>query len=269
MVSFAACFHRGSSPHTRGARRRSRAARRGSRIIPAYAGSTMASYRLDLMTQDHPRIRGEHCRTLLSCSGRRRIIPAYAGSTGRCESRRLELQDHPRIRGEHPGWCGWVLAREGSSPHTRGALSAPRRGRRRRRIIPAYAGSTRPPRQPPGATADHPRIRGEHLDVQDRLIIMAGSSPHTRGARSGRRLALVLYGIIPAYAGSTHCLISGPTEDWDHPRIRGEHDPPHSTRSPSWRIIPAYAGSTCATRSSTRSRKDHPRIRGEHEISAM
>ena len=34
------------------------------RIIPAYAGSTMASYRLDLMTQDHPRIRGEHARRM-------------------------------------------------------------------------------------------------------------------------------------------------------------------------------------------------------------
>ena len=50
----------GSSPHTRGALPSKTSACWLARIIPAYAGSTMASYRLDLMTQDHPRIRGEH-----------------------------------------------------------------------------------------------------------------------------------------------------------------------------------------------------------------
>ena len=50
----------GSSPHTRGALDRNRILKKGTRIIPAYAGSTFSfpfGYRLGL---DHPRIRGEH-----------------------------------------------------------------------------------------------------------------------------------------------------------------------------------------------------------------
>ena len=51
----------------------------------------------------------------------------------------------------------------GSSPHTRGALSAPARLRARTGIIPAYAGSTEKPSEIPPTHEDHPRIRGEHL----------------------------------------------------------------------------------------------------------
>ena len=52
----------GSSPHTRGARFRVRERRCLMRIIPAYAGSTMAVTGSLAMTRDHPRIRGEHKR---------------------------------------------------------------------------------------------------------------------------------------------------------------------------------------------------------------
>ena len=113
---------RGSSPHTRGARQTGLEYGLRERIIPAYAGSTMASYRLDLMTQDHPRIRGEHvdyeCLTTCydgssphtrgahvdpeSLTLEDRIIPAYAGSTASPASIPATVRDHPRIRGEHP-----------------------------------------------------------------------------------------------------------------------------------------------------------------------
>ena len=92
---------RGSSPHTRGAPTGTRTATRPSRIIPAYAGSTWRRTGRRPRTRDHPRIRGEHCRTnrMLSCSMGSSphtrgappllmpshkpliIIPAYAGST--------------------------------------------------------------------------------------------------------------------------------------------------------------------------------------------
>ena len=58
--SFCIASYSGSSPHTRGARRRSRAARRASRIIPAYAGSTSSRAGPSRGYRDHPRIRGEH-----------------------------------------------------------------------------------------------------------------------------------------------------------------------------------------------------------------
>ena len=50
----------GSSPHTRGARRLRHGDRAGARIIPAYAGSTVADAGWRGDNGDHPRIRGEH-----------------------------------------------------------------------------------------------------------------------------------------------------------------------------------------------------------------
>ena len=50
----------GSSPHTRGARRRRSTPQSQTRIIPAYAGSTYPGSRPCGRRPDHPRIRGEH-----------------------------------------------------------------------------------------------------------------------------------------------------------------------------------------------------------------
>ena len=176
----------------------------------------------------------------------RGIIPAYAGSTRRCAP------------------C--PTARGGSSPHTRGAQRL----------------STNPTRRP----RDHPRIRGEHVDRAGPVQLVGGiipayagstgrdavearmglgSSPHTRGARPGRRpppspprdhprirgehgmkltKAHARAGIIPAYAGSTVPAHRTRVRRWDHPRIRGEHQMSRKPRNLRKRIIPAYAGST-------------------------
>ena len=154
----------------------------------------------------------------------------------------------------------------GSSPHTRGARPC------------AYSFRL--------YIRDHPRIRGEHLDlllvrgqvvgiipayagstVQDSLghAGRLGSSPHTRGARSTHGAS-----VIPSR---------------DHPRIRGEHRLALCFGLCFSGIIPAYAGSTHALTpfvsiykgSSPHTRgaqlrycvnvhdlRDHPRIRGEH-----
>ena len=74
-------YHRGSSPHTRGALIRSNL-KKHSR-------------------QDHPRIRGEHNLKRVRVNGETGIIPAYAGSTITIPSR--------------------IERWRGSSPHTRGA----------------------------------------------------------------------------------------------------------------------------------------------------
>ena len=120
------------------------------------------------------------------------------------------------------------------------------------------------PHNPHTDRRDHPRIRGEHGDVDVYGDPKTGSSPHTRGA--------------PVAASPS------PGISRDHPRIRGEHSDlaaskstprgssPHTRGALSdpgglrrgARIIPAYAGSTrCSSRVRT-SRRDHPRIRGEH-----
>ena len=217
---------RGSSPHTRGAR--------------------VIGPPTRCISRDHPRIRGEHRQDPHRCRDDAGIIPAYAGSTD-CLN------------------CG-VVESTGSSPHTRGA-----------------------PRSLLGSLSmgqDHPRIRGEHFrltlctPIQAGIIpayagstnsfplasiYLSGSSPHTRGARTGGPCA------------------RRPTRD--HPRIRGEHHCAPSHHVPRAGIIPAYAGSTCRPTwqtflwcgSSPHTRgaptcwrwtrgcaRDHPRIRGEH-----
>ena len=192
-------------------------------IIPAYAGSTRPPATMLTKSPDHPRIRGEHGHGLFELadgagssphtrgaqnvvSGRRvlcRIIPAYAGSTSCCRVIGAPGADHPRIRGEHTRKTLTRADPAGSSPHTRGARRYPAADRGPGRIIPAYAGSTRP--APPGSSPkqDHPRIRGEHKPLLFAELRDRGSSPHTRGARyNAHKVAL---------------------EAGDHPRIRGEH----------------------------------------------
>ena len=172
----------GSSPHTRGARSGS-----------ARSGACRA---------DHPRIRGEHailgggpavgegssphtrgaregCESNVAGRG---IIPAYAGSTHRPRSERPHRRDHPRIRGEHETPSTHAVRASGSSPHTRGAHLPEADGHEKRRIIPAYAGSTKSTSTPPATLEDHPRIRGEHAALASQAHSIAGSSPHTRGA---------------------------------------------------------------------------------------
>ena len=260
---------RGSSPHTRGARGRSRPSPCPPRIIPAYAGSTTRIADLLRDSGDHPRIRGEHgivasrCRTTAgssphtrgapapqSASGPRcRIIPAYAGSTSRSPRSSGASPDHPRIRGEHA-----VHQSNYSYPY---------------RIIPAYAGSTGASRVGVPRSSDHPRIRGEHWPIVFQTLESSGSSPHTRGAHEHWVPARARRGIIPAYAGSTgHSTPAGCSAP-DHPRIRGEH--PHGPGSPrgARRIIPAYAGSTNPKQVRTNLSQDHPRIRGEHILGRL
>ena len=274
----------GSSPHTRGARRRRHGQAQAIRIIPAYAGSTGSKPTRPHRMRDHPRIRGEHLpaqqtgRVGLGSSphtrgarpcGRAareagRIIPAYAGSTRRASRRSRPRPDHPRIRGEHQVAALHIRLAQGSSPHTRGARTPPAPNSAPSWIIPAYAGSTSHALASCRRSWDHPRIRGEHVRL--------------------RRAGAVGEGIIPAYAGSTPDSWIVHAEHWDHPRIRGEHLRPSpdareaAGSSPHTRgaraecvpvadfpgIIPAYAGSTTGSPPSPPWTADHPRIRGEH-----
>ena len=54
-------------------------------------------------------------------------------------------------------------------------------------------------------------------------LLVAGSSPHTRGALAGSAYPGPLPRIIPAYAGSTVDWTMVTSRVADHPRIRGEH----------------------------------------------
>ena len=258
----------GSSPHTRGAPIRRAASTHARGIIPAYAGSTPGLASPAPPDEDHPRIRGEHSRSLSDRSahdgssphtrgapsrivcraGGSGIIPAYAGSTPGDDGADGDAGDHPRIRGEHWAWSLRPPRSRGSSPHTRGAPS--------RRGMPRPAG------------ADHPRIRGEHVDLPTPTNKQAGSSPHTRGAPIRRAASTHARGIIPAYAGST---LSARTESrstsGSSPHTRGALGRLLADED-AVGIIPAYAGSTGVETYPIFDEADHPRIRGEHTMTA-
>ena len=69
----------------------------------------------------------------------------------------------------------------GSSPHTRGALLFDRPLIHRRRIIPAYAGSTPFLWRVISTYRDHPRIRGEHYDPNRSFGEKMADHPRIRG----------------------------------------------------------------------------------------
>lgn len=51
--------------------------------------------------QNHPRIRGEHPKSISFFLTKAGITPAYAGNTTSTDFNELTVPDHPRIRGEY------------------------------------------------------------------------------------------------------------------------------------------------------------------------
>ena len=172
----------GSPPHTREAPAPGCSEDRGSRITPAYAGSTQQNLRKQIPFQDHPRIRGKHYLSRLKSPvqsgspphtrealdviddlGRHvRITPAYAGSTLVISWKDYPSRDHPRIRGKHPHTGYHISLHRGSPPHTREARGQISKVSHSGGITPAYAGSTNRTVNSPCLLWDHPRIRGKH-----------------------------------------------------------------------------------------------------------
>ena len=131
---------------------------------------------------------------------------------------------------------------------------------------------------------DHPRGCGEHPPIYTATWSASGSSPRMRGARDVGHFPLVVFGIIPADAGSTVRREEAGEAHQDHPRGCGEHlggaaRAGHAAGSSPrmrgalgvgyivdllCRIIPADAGSTSPITGTARSSRDHPRGCGEH-----
>ena len=112
--------------------------------------------------RDHPRIRGEHTKSLpqqlvqwgssphsrgtlaglAETAAGFRIIPAFAGNTLRRIRKGFVPGDHPRIRGEHVTVYPLTSLSAGSSPHSRGTLEEGVEVVKSLGIIPAFAGNT-------------------------------------------------------------------------------------------------------------------------------
>ena len=214
------------------------------------------------------------------------IIPACAGSTHHNTRGDRAAWDHPRMCGEHALLKNQQKPGVGSSPHVRGAhvfrsVSDDRAG-----IIPACAGSTLGIARIMLVVGDHPRMCGEHRFSHPATMRLKGSSPHVRGAQRRWMVYCLIFGIIPACAGSTSQKRSYSTRFWDHPRMCGEHEychcgggalrgsSPHVRGAPNrcsehravFGIIPACAGSTCLVSKHCSRKRDHPRMCGEHAI---
>ena len=111
----------GSSPLTRGKRRRASQDQTKTRLIPAHAGKTEGMVRLGAYAEAHPRSRGENQESAGIKSVKRgsspltrgkrkgvdvsqpriRLIPAHAGKTPRSRAFRGRRRAHPRSRGEN------------------------------------------------------------------------------------------------------------------------------------------------------------------------
>ena len=115
-----------------------------------------------------------------------------------------------------------------------------------------------------------------------------GSSPLTRGKRSGWPCPVARGRLIPAHAGKTMVRLGAYADALAHPRSRGENWRPSATiRRPAGsspltrgkplqsrpsavgdRLIPAHAGKTGLRLRPSRSQRAHPRSRGENAAPA-
>ena len=293
----------GSSPLTRGTRRRACWPKCGARFIPAHAGNTTSSSWATTAAAVHPRSRGEHSvatRTGPALVGSspltrgtpdrhrrppagQRFIPAHAGNTTPRSSRGITRTVHPRSRGEHASAGSWPSREGGSSPLTRGTRLVVLPPRQRGRLIPAHAGNTC--RAPAAATTSpvHPRSRGEHRGEGGAEGVYSGSSPLTRGTPRGRERPGLARRFIPAHAGNTGGRASCRCPGSVHPRSRGEHTYSWAAsamvggsspltrgtrlathrRRLDGRFIPAHAGNTVTRYLLQIEPTVHPRSRGE------
>ena len=130
----------------------------------------------------------------------------------------------------------------------------------------------------------HPRSRGENPLPSSTRLVVAGSSPLTRGKLSVICVWEDSQRLIPAHAGKTHERDCADAGGRAHPRSRGENRGQRTiarhTRgsSPLTRgkpavntqiifavgLIPAHAGKTPPTSATCIQTKAHPRSRGEN-----
>ena len=129
------------------------------------------------------------------------------------------------MRGEKLTWKSNTTTKGGSPPRARGEVVAIIPARGRRGITPACAGRRMTNCWKYLQKKDHPRVRGEKLDLSQQYHARKGSPPRARGEGLLQGLHRALGGITPACAGrsSSRKFLKCPARD--HPRVRGEKYP--------------------------------------------
>ena len=238
---------------------------------------------MELMPGSSPLTRGKPM-TMPRCPALMRLIPAHAGKTQSDRYPTHETRAHPRSRGENTRPAsidGWSM---GSSPLTRGKQVRERVCLRPGGLIPAHAGKTVASMVSRRSMRAHPRSRGENSGSSAYASLNQGSSPLTRGKRSGLDNGHSVLGLIPAHAGKTRCAPLPRRGGRAHPRSRGENPtrlprggrasgsspltrgkPPVQERAgDAGGLIPAHAGKTPSTGACRGRWRAHPRSRGEN-----
>ena len=292
----------GSSPFARGLPAAVSAGAGAPGIIPVRAGFTRCRIGRRWGARDDPRSRGVYLLTkgdfdgnlgssplarglldrLVTALRYVRIIPARAGFTTARAPGSPDASDHPRSRGVYTLKAAPETTIIGSSPLARGLRPGTGQVPDGARLIPARAGFTAPPSEPPSPEPDHPRSRGVYGNLARVLCASSGSSPLARGLLGFDREAAARAGIIPARAGFTPQNRSARPKFQDHPRSRGVYEiaaqvkledlgsSPLARGLPGGRrqervanrIIPARAGFTFTSPSRSGALTDHPRSRG-------
>ena len=212
------------------------------------------------------------------------LIPARAGTTLRENIINVFGRAHPRSRGDHTGPFRSFRWSWGSSPLARGPPGWFVWENDSAGLIPARAGTTRELASARNAQRAHPRSRGDHEYAPVDSSLGLGSSPLARGPLAVAPLAEVVFGLIPARAGTTVPDFMNAAATWAHPRSRGDHlvcltargrvegssplargplDCPglrHGARG----LIPARAGTTLQQHRLQQHQRAHPRSRGDH-----
>ena len=297
----------GSSPLTRGKRRRGLPSRLRCRLIPTHAGKTSMISTSGTGSGAHPHSRGENSqddRPPPSFPGsspltrgklnarefqrvRERLIPTHAGKTVCSNDCGGPAQAHPHSRGENELSEKVAHNAPGSSPLTRGKLLQEEGRSVNDRLIPTHAGKTPTAHGTGGWPWAHPHSRGENLHAQIPADYQPGSSPLTRGKRRSTRTTRRPSRLIPTHAGKTTWSPNSSPAAPAHPHSRGEngrrvvdrHIPRGSsplTRgkpqapAPSIRpprLIPTHAGKTTTMHATRSPWKAHPHSRGENAFS--
>ncbi len=259
----------GSSPRMRGKRVQPAGIEERDRIIPAHAGQTGQSPSVAVEDADHPRacgantyspkipqlscgssprMRGKRRSAGRSCAGLR-IIPAHAGQTFPPDTRMRWCSDHPRACGANNRHAHGHASNGGSSPRMRGKLIRGVVAGRKRRIIPAHAGQTRPAPNASTPPPDHPRACGANAKGQQLGDQMNGSSPRMRGKPVPSLRTSSTRRIIPAHAGQTRIRAGLGGRRPDHPRACGANAGPLERARRAVGSSPRMRGKPCSTRS--------------------
>ena len=257
----------GSSPLTRGKHRRSLGRSRTPVAHPRSRGENgRPVHEAHGRPGSSPLTRGKRFRV----HGRRRghrLIPAHAGKTLSRANSSSSLRAHPRSRGENMVSDGKVSLEDGSSPLTRGKRPRKRPGKRPSGLIPAHAGKTAIEEFDLPYEPAHPRSRGENSPDQAGQRPATGSSPLTRGKRTGTARIGANPAAHPRSRGENSAGVTSlQTSAGSSPLTRGKPRC-NSGHSSSAGLIPAHAGKTCPDLARSDGHEAHPRSRGENSPS--